>query len=55
MEVESAVDKWWKRTGINLLNRRRCAEAAWAEGVKEQERRQMPSTVPEKDGERDEH
>ena len=41
MDVLSEQDKWWQRTGKNILNRKDCAKAAWAEGAKEQERRQM--------------
>ncbi|HUV66917.1 MAG TPA: hypothetical protein VMW24_23725 [Sedimentisphaerales bacterium] len=39
MEVQSEQDRWWERTGKAILNRRLCAEAAWAEGAKEQERK----------------
>ena len=48
-EVKSLQEHWWERTGKNLLNRRLCAEAAWAEGVKEQERRQMPAPAAQAD------
>ena len=34
MDVQSEQDKWWERTGKNILNRRLCAEAAWAAQAK---------------------
>jgi len=42
MDVQSEQDKWWQRTGKNILNRKDCAKAAWAEGAAEQERRHLP-------------
>ena len=49
-KVLSEQDKWWERTGKAILNRRLCAEAAWAEGVKEQERRHLPAPATEAEG-----
>jgi len=54
MEVLSEQDKWWQRTGKNILNRRDCAKAAWAEGAKEQERRHLPAPAAQAKGEEDE-
>ena len=49
-EVKSPQEHWWERTGKAILNRRLCAEAAWAEGVKEQERRHLPAPAAEAEG-----